>query len=479
MNVRCAISVGNRRVKVMHVEEGLPYENLIEVLQRGMNVKVSVFSKDVMGALYEHPVHADIVCPAHLKLFLLEQQQLFQAVKPWATFPDASQVLKEHLRQQIEDRLEYEIRRDEYALREANRLGISDVSGMLKYIEARIGSLDRYNGETIVKLFRNLLLVDRIERRNPHLHMMEFIQSSKHIAVMSLGYVSARADVLNPYAEQDRLYLVPEYPFIHNWFSYSSVFYPQGDNGLRVYLHPYWQQSGDGVTVQLARPLPLEPVEMFPCLEYELQDGRLFVNGQAVQVSDTVPMDIPCDGREIDLVVPIPSADTLDLMTGVQIDFEQYQSYDQFEQAGYPVRLRLESPMQVLYALDRLASMLISGMFITGREFEVDDGEGGRVERRYTHRWTLASLLNQLLVQVYPPRTLNELVYRLLVMRNRFRDRSPWESVTVDGYRDGLAIVKEMSRSFPTLDGYLRERRALCAAVGWDVSTELPGMFRL
>lgn len=146
----------------------------------------------------------------------------------------------------------------------------------------------------------------------------------------------------------------------------------------------------------------------------------------------------------------------------------------------YPVKLRLKSPMQVMYALDRLSTMLIEGAEVSGFDWW-KECDGKRYRQYHTHPMVLRTLISQILVQCPKPRMLNEFAYRILYTQRRLErslNLNPWSEVTVGGYRDALALAYHlqnpvMRRSYDTLQEYILERRTVGLLSGL-VSPEEP-----
>jgi len=309
-------------------------------------------------------------------------------------------------------------------------------------------------------------------------------QIGLHLVAVFLGVRSISHPTLEEAAKQDRILVdwsplpvIPESSdlgfFIH---------FDQEYDTLQVAIRYDWQTQRDGIHAKISR---------FGLMSPFLVTYRLYKDGRFTLLTDEdefdlevnpIGTDIPVP-HETKLFVPIPDVETLDIMLGIPTTFKTYAGYNMFTNVYVPVSARWNSPVEAMFVLDRLSTMLTTGMVIS----DYRKPQNGSRPFRYVHPQVLKSLLSQVLLNQYLSKStvsLNRIAYAWLWLNRHFGDvlrEFPWQKVTVGGWEDMVAFVNtesvngyahSMQRSFPTLEEYIRERRAVAGAIGYPVQSE-------
>lgn len=460
----------------------IPGERIVKLLDKGHVLKLKLDE-------HEQNLSMTYIAPDSTKLFLLELGNILNELSQQghiASFPSVGQRWYYILSSGMGHRACSFLNAAMHAKRIQSQHKIRTKNDKVRYIAQRLNYQVNMPEKDVNQLFLGLARLDLLHILNPKLNIPSRLQEDQQLTVMALGNVTFHADELLPYALQDKLYLSWRTSRQYNqWiathfgdFSDQFRLSRMGDRlTLNVPLHPQWRQREDGgIDLNLDYRNVLDLYEV-PYLVYSMDDrGNFYVgtDDQQLEVRWDIDLDIQCDDEIYQLHIPLLETDSLDMMMGTPVRFRDYFLYSGLSNVTYPVNLILRSPMETMFVLDRLATMLTSGMVIQDVSLEINDGEGGKVERRYTQPWVLASLITQLLFQQKPPKTLNECAYRLLRMARIWHGMKehPWGKVTIDGYRDELAIASLgnpplLARSHGSLQEYITERVALMHASGW------------
>lgn len=457
----------------------VPRERIVKWLDEGHILRVRLDD-------YEQTLAPSYMVPDSAKLFILELEnmlnQLSQHRHVWY-FPTASEQWFYVVASKAVHKVCSFLNAAMHAKRIQREHGIHTRADKLQYIAQTLNYQQNWSPDELDQLMLGLARLDLVYRLNPVLDVPERLKEDQNFTVMALGNVTFRADELIPYAVQDRL-CINWCDVYTSWAAdYLGEFASQFRTGkmgdyltLQVSVHPQWTECEHGLELNLDYRNVLDVYEV-PYLIYQMDgDGNLYINGYVdpLEVKWDIDLDIKCDDEIYKLYVPLLETDSLDMMMGTPVSFRNYFLYSGFSDVVYPVHIRLRSPMETMFVLDRLATMLTSGMVISDVSLEINDGEGGKVERRYTQPWVLASLITQLLFQQNPPKTLNECAYRLLRMAQIWGSMKehPWSKVTIEGYRDDLALASLgnpplLARSHGSVREYVQERAALMCASGW------------
>lgn len=470
----------------------IPREHIVEWLNEGRTLTVQLGE-------YRQSLSMTYIAPDSTRLFLMELESILKELSQqryvWY-FPTTSELLFYVIAKEAVHKVCSFVNAAMHAKRMQREHGLYTRQDKLQYIARTLDYQQNWGPDELEQLLLGLARLDLVYRLNPMLDIPSRLKEDQNFAVMALGNVTFRADELLPYAVQDKLYINWHDSHVSDLYTswiagYLGDFSSQFRTGqigdyltLQVAIHPQWKQSERGIELNLDYRKVLDLYEV-PYLMYQMDDdGNLYVGGHAepLEVKWDIDLDIKCDDDEIyKLYVPLLETDSLDMMVGTPVRFRDYFLYSGFSNVVYPVNIRLRSPMETMFVLDRLATMLTTGMVIKDVSLQINDGNGGTVERRYTQPWILASLITQLLFRQKPPATLNECAYRLLRMMQIWgkMEEHPWSKVTVDGYRDDLNIASLgnpplLARSHDSLDEYITERVALMHACSWFETDDRP-----
>lgn len=454
-------------VSGMDILSDVPYDHLFELVQQSNQPSFSV-SID----RFRFPIYPAILLPSSVKLFMEELEGLMEPIRPYAEFPTSREAIRQSVTQLLRSKLQIFLPVACAAAELVERANLQDKARMEAYINNLLGTSGIWEERSLLDRVCNIASVELIDDLNPLVGAMRTLLSdSSRLPRLSLVAAVQPDALVRPWAVEDRIQVEQDDRYHYTVGRYVHSVFQQETNGkqmhlLRLLMHPQWQHHGDNLSLRLLDESSLISAGL-PFLEYALDsDGEFYVAGNRIPHDYSVSLDIPCDGRTVQLYVTLPDIEALDMMYTTSVSYELYMNYSILANVYYPVKLRLEHPMQVMYCLDRMSTLLLSGVYIHDNPVRYDEDGNVIGPRRYSGVVTLTNLLIQTLVQTQPARTLNELAYRILMLNKILRQEklaTPWCVVTLNGLedRDAYGFCRHQPltmRSYPSLDEYIKER---------------------
>ena len=475
--------------------KGLPMEKIIKRAQDAEAITVST-----EGGKDSHQIHLAAYKYASAKLFLKELEELLKPLRQVRVAPIQlvlDSAMEHRIRRAIEE-WALPIAAGEYMSRKLNAYTPEQMREALLGFMPTLKSNDRLNDDrSILHGWRNIGLYLVLDEIHPEANVRSLL-SDLHTTVylMTLfGPTSFHHPFLARKAANNLLYVkwIPV-PFVHDALDYGfSLSRHDNYDQIQIAIKYNWvEYVGSGVVHAKIGPFSVTTPTSVAYRLYD--DGRFtviidFSTDEEVELDvDPVSVDIPDRVKEKMLLIPILDVETLDMMLGQPTTFKNYADYNIFTGISLPVWVTWNSPMEAMFVLDRMATMLTSGMVIPDYRKPQVDEDGNVVPFRFVHPHVLQSLLGQVLLDQYVNKedlTLNRIAYAWLILNRQFRDplkEFPWQKVTVGGWRDTVAFANSLShkdkytpllqRSFPTIDQYICERKAVAGSVRFPVTSD-------
>lgn len=459
-----------------NIELQLPTDQLIEMLSNGYNVDIKMHR--FRDRVYRY------IAPDYVRPLLKEQEDLFEGLL--IVKQSADEVWRWNMERIIRTHFGEVLIPNACGLDYCEQVGINLNGNIIDQMRAYIKELLElstkvWDGDSVRSIFNSIAYLSKLRQINGAIDPLD-VETYFPLA-LPFGHFRITATSLPNHI---RLYWNEE-SLLSTMFYLSKGSFAikenaeRGEISVAIPIHPYWSQ-----TVSVSDTTPEHPFVASviptrkPVVVHRLVGDKLFMYDREVDVPDEPDWNIPCDGREVTLFVPIPDADTLDLMMGSSVRLDDYKRYQHFSEFVYPVRVKLSSPLRVLHTLDRLATMLRTDIEITA----LPETEADLDDYRFIHPPSLMILLSQVLLQIHPPKTLTELAYRLIRMYRKLQaasgDFAPWQCVTLDGYRDFLSLCDDpflLMRSRARFDDYVRFRLVPDSMTKEQLDEELASLF--
>jgi len=434
-------------------------------------------------------------------LFMVELEELLRPL-PQVKVASIEETLRDtfekHLRQNIEG-WALPIAAEKIMNSKLNVHSLEDIrQKIVEYVPSAVDVLHRaVDDEELIKRWRNICWYLMLDEIHPGMNMKSILKKMDQFVFTftSLGpqqfphrYLAKMAAAGNLYVNWSPVPVVPEGSSF-GFFTHAHQDYDM----LQVGIKYDWFDDNIQVWGDIGGSATTAPVYV----AYRLyEDGTFTVvldeeNEKELKM-EPISTDVPVPFRTL-LHVPILDVETLDMMLGLPTTFRQYALYDMFTDISLPVFVEWNSPVEAMFVLDRMATMLTSGMVIADYPKSKAEDDAHSVELRYMHPQILKSLVAQVLMGEYinasnGPLSLNRVAYAWLWLNRHFGNgpdclrEIPWQRVTVEGLHDFAAVMSTeqhggvynppMRRSYPSFPEYVRERRALAGAMGFPAPSD-------